>query len=154
MINWHQRVEDDLVLIPDFIEYYENELLAARKEIVFKGRIEINASDLSTIIELRFNQLQDIEAVLESLNIECRRLRFKHYKAYLTTYNGARALTDKQLEKFAYGEPEILDMEVIINKVALVRNKFLGIMKGLESKSWCISNITRLRAAGIEDATI
>ena len=35
------------------------------------------------IVEQRFNQLQEIEAILQYMNIELRRLRPKHFKKYL-----------------------------------------------------------------------
>jgi hypothetical protein len=45
-------------------------------------------------------------------------------------------------------------MEKIINEFALLRNKWLGITKGLDQKQWQITNITKLRVAGMEDARI
>jgi hypothetical protein len=45
-------------------------------------------------------------------------------------------------------------MEVLINEVALLRNRWLGIMKSLESKNFMLGHIVRLRAAGMEDITI
>jgi hypothetical protein len=45
-------------------------------------------------------------------------------------------------------------METIANEVALLRNRWLGILKGLESKNFMLGHIVRLRAAGMEDATL
>ena len=53
-----------------------------------------------------------------------------------------------------YQKDEVIDFETIINEVALLRNKWLGIMKGLESKNFMLGHITRLRTAGMEDASI
>jgi hypothetical protein len=36
----------------------------------------------------------------------------------------------------------------------LLRNKWLGIMKGLDSKQWMAGHIVRLRAAGMEDIQV
>ena len=38
--------------------------------------------------------------------------------------------------------------------VALIRNKYLGIMKGIEAKNFMLGRITKLRAAGLEDVTL
>ena len=38
------------------------------------------------VVEHRFNQLQEIEALLEHLNIELRRTRARHYKKFLEAY--------------------------------------------------------------------
>ena len=36
----------------------------------------------------------------------------------------------------------------------LLRNKYLGILKGLEAKQWQLGHITRLRTAGMEDVSL
>ncbi len=71
---------------------------------------------------------------------------------YLEAYN--RALTERTAEKYVDGEDEVIDFEVLINEVALLRNKWLGIMKGLDSKQWQLGHIVRLRTAGMEDVTV
>ena len=68
------------------------------------------------------------------------------------SYN--RALTSRDAEKYAEAEDEVIDMETIVNEVALMRNTWLGVMKGLESKNFMLGHITRLRTAGMEDASI
>ena len=138
--------------IPDFINYYENELRSAKFEISVKGKVEKNLADLPGLTEHRFNQLQEIEAVLNYLNIQLRKIRRKHFQKYLEGYN--RALTSRDAEKYVDGEEEVIDFETIINEVALIRNKYLGIMKGLESKNFMLGHITRLRTAGMEDVSL
>ena len=149
---WYNRVVADLSQIPAFIDYYENELNVARSEIKIQGNVERALSNLPGQTEYRFNQLQEIEAVLNYLNIQLRRIRQTHYKKYLEGY--ARALTSRDAEKYAEGENEVIDMETIINEVALVRNKWLGVMKGIEQKSFMLGHCIRLRVAGMEDLTL
>lgn len=149
---WYNKVVADLGNIPDFINYYENELVEAKYDCGVKGRLEKNISGLPGTTEHRFNQLQEIEAVLNYLNIQLRKIRTKHFKKYLENYN--RALTSRDAEKYVDGEDEVIDFETIINEVALVRNKWLGLMKGLESKNFMLGHVTRLRTAGMEDITI
>ena len=149
---WYSRVVSSLGSIPDFIAHYEHELDEARKEVGVYGNIEKNLAGLPGITERRFNQLQEIEAVLNYLNIQLRKIRKKHFQKYLEGY--ARALTSRDAEKYVDGEDEVIDFETIINEVALLRNKWLGIMKGLESKNFMLGHVTRLRTAGMEDASI
>lgn len=149
---WYNRVVADLSQIPAFIDFYENELNVARGEIKIQGNVERALSNLPGITEHRFNQLQEIEAVLNYLNIQLRKIRQKHYKKYLEAY--ARALTSRDAEKYAEAEDEVIDMETIINEVALVRNKWLGVMKGVESKNFMLGHVVRLRTAGMEDVVV
>ena len=114
--------------------------------------VEKNIAGLPGITEHRFNQLQEIEAVLNFMNIQLRKIRRKHFQKYLEAYN--RALTSRDAEKYVDGEDEVVDYEVLINEVALLRNKWLGIIKALDQKQWHLSNIVKLRVAGLEDATL
>ena len=149
---WYNKVVSDLGKIPDFINYYEQELNIAKSEIKIVGNVEKSLSNLPGITEQRFNQLQEIEAVLEFLNIQLRKIKHKHYKKYLEAY--ARALTSRDAEKYAEAVDEVIDMETIINEVALLRNTWLGIMKGIESKNFMLGHVVRLRTAGMEDVVV
>ena len=151
-MNWYTRITTNLADIPDFIAYYESELEQAKWDCRVGGKVEKNISNLPGITEQRFNQLQEIEAVLNYLNIQLRKLRRKYFQKYLEGYN--RALTSRDAEKYVDGEDEVIDFEVLINEVALLRNKWLGIMKGLDSKQWQLGHIVRLRTAGMEDITV
>jgi uncharacterized protein YfdQ (DUF2303 family) len=126
---WYSRVVADLSQIPDFISYYEIELADAKRDCRVGGVIEKNITALPGITEQRFNQLQEVEAVLNHLNIQLRKIRRKHFQKYLEGY--ARALTSRDAEKYVDGEDEVIDFETIINSVALLRNQFLGILKAL-----------------------
>lgn len=149
---WYNRVVTNLGEIPNFIDYYENELIFAKGEIKIQGNVERALSNLPGVTEQRFNQLQEIEAVLNFLNIQLRKIKQTHYKKYLEAY--ARALTSRDAEKYAEAEDEVIDMETIINEVALVRNKWLGVMKGIESKNFMLGHVVRLRTAGMEDVVV
>lgn len=151
-MNWYTRITTDLSVIPDFISHYENELNQAKNDVKIYGNVEKNIANLPGITEHRFNQLQEIEAVLNHLNIQLRKIRRKHFQNYLEKYN--RALTSRDAEKYVDGEDEVIVFETLINEVALMRNKWLGVMKGLEAKQWQMGHIVRLRTAGMEDITI
>jgi hypothetical protein len=146
---WYSKVVADLGNIPDFIAYYEHELDDAKRDVRLGGLVERSIKELPGITEHRFNQLQEIEAILNHLNIQLRKIRRKHFQKYLEGY--ARALTSRDAEKYVDGEDEVIDFETIINEVALLRNRWLGIMKGLDSKSWMSGHVVRLRTAGMED---
>jgi hypothetical protein len=151
-MTWYTKVSTDLAAIPDFIAHYDAELISAKNDVRVAGILEKNISALPGITEHRFNQLQEIEAVLNLLNIQLRKIRRRHFQKYLEAYN--RVLTSRDAEKYVDGEDEVIDFETIINEVALLRNKWLGIMKGLESKNFMLGHVTRLRTAGMEDASV
>jgi hypothetical protein len=149
---WYSQIIQDLGKLPDFISYYEDELVQAKIECSIRGKLERNVADLPGITERRFNQLQEIEAVLNYMNIQLRKIRRKHFQKYLESY--PRALSSRDAEKYVDGEDEVIDYETLINEVALIRNKWLGLIKGLESKNFMLGHVARLRTAGMEDISI
>ena len=151
-MTWYAKVTDDLDNIPDFITYYEKELAQAKKEVQLHGNLEKQISALPGISEHRFNQLQEIEAVLQFLEIEHRKTRRKYFKKYLEGYN--KALSSRDAEKYADGEEDVIAYELLINEVALLRNKYIGVMKGLETKNFMSGHIVKLRTAGMEDVVV
>jgi hypothetical protein len=151
-MNWYSKVSKDIAHLPDCIDYYYAQLDEARKEVKIYGVVEKASSSLPGIVEQRFNQLQEIEGILEYLNIELRRIRSKTFRKYLENYQ--RALSSRDVEKYVEGDVDVVDMEKIINEFALLRNQWLGIIKGLDIKQWQIGNIIKLRTAGMEDVQV
>jgi hypothetical protein len=149
---WYSKVSQDLSSLPDCLEYFYRELDDARAEVRIRGQIEKASSSLPGIVEHRFNQLQEIEAILEYLNISLRKTRSRIFKKYLENYQ--RALSSRDVEKYVDGEDDVVDMEKIINEFAMLRNQWLGIIKALDIKGFQINNIIKLRVAGLEDIVL
>ena len=152
MVNWYTEVSKDVEKIPNCIKHFNAELLQAKKECSIWGNLEKASASMPGVVEHRFNQLQEIEAILEYLNIEFKRLKSKTFRKFLENYN--RALSSRDADKYVDGESDVVDLAKIINDFALLRNQWLGITKGLDQKQWQITNIVKLRVAGMEDATI
>jgi hypothetical protein len=151
-MSWYSKVTTDLSNLPDFISHYESELISAKSDVKVYGNVEKNIAALPGVTEYRFNQLQEVEAVLRYLEIQLRKIRRKHFQKYLEKYN--RNLSSRDAEKYVDGEDEVIDYEVLINEVALLRNKWTGIIKALESKNFMLGHVVRLRTAGMEDISI
>lgn len=149
MSGWLTSIRNDISNIVDAITYYEKQISDAKIELSLKGSIEKHTRDMPGIVEYRFYQLQEIEAILEYLNIELRKIRSNHFKKFLEHYN--RQLSSRDAEKYVDGVDEVVDMQHLINEFALIRNRMQGIIKSLDQKSFSINNIVKLRAAGLDD---
>ena len=151
-MTWYTKIVQDIGNIPDFISFYEEELKEARKDVAIHGIVEKSIRNLPGITELRYGQLQEIEAVLNYMNIQLKRIRQKYFRKYLEGYN--KQLSSRDADKYVDGEDDVINYETLMNEVALMRNKWLGILKGLDVKQWNLGHIVRLRAAGMEDISI
>jgi len=151
-MTWYAKVSKDIAHLPSCLDHFYNELEDARKEVKIHGNVEKASASLPGIVEHRFNQLQEMEAILEYLNIELRRIRSKAFRKYLENYQ--RALSSRDREKYVEGEADVVDMEKIINEFAMLRNQWLGIIKALDQKQWQLTNIIKLRVAGLDDISL
>lgn len=151
-MTWYSKIVSDIGNLPDFIEYYTYELQEAKRDVAIHGNVEKNIAALPGITEHRFNQLQEIEAVLRFMEIQLRKTRRKHFQKYMEAY--ARVLTSRDAEKYVDGEGEVCDYEALINEVSLVRNKFMGMIKGLESKNFMLGHLVKLKCSGMEDFNV
>ena len=151
-MGWYSKISRDISELPNAIAFFNSELSEARIECKLTGNVERAAASMPGIVEHRFNQLQEIEAILNYMNIELRRLRSSYFKKYLENYQ--RALSSRDVEKYVDGEADVVDYEKIINEFALIRNQWLGVLKALDQKQWQITNVVKLRVAGMEDATL
>ena len=152
MAGWYNKVSDNLSNIIDCIDYYEGELAEAKNECYIKGNVERNSAALPGVTEHRFNQLQEIEAILEHINIQLRKTRSKVFRNFLESYN--RTLTSRDADKYVDGDDDVVNLTSLANQFSLLRNQYLGIMKGLDTKQWQIGHIVKLRTAGMEDISL
>ena len=95
-MGYYSEVARDINKIPTAIKFFEDELIEARSEVKLKGNVERAAAEMTGIVEHRFNQLQEIEAILNYLNIELRRLRSSFFFFFLEKYQ--RAVSSRAVE--------------------------------------------------------
>ena len=151
-MNWYTIVSKNVSQIPDCIKYFDSELKLAKKECSIWGNLEKASASMPGVVEHRFNQLQEVEAILEFLNTEMRKLRSQTFRKFLENYN--KALSSRDADKFVDGEQNVVDLQYLINDFSLVRNKYIGVIKALEAKQFQINNVVKLRAAGLEDISL
>lgn len=146
---WYNRIITNLDEIPNCVNYYEKELEKARRTIPIHGMVGKQIAELPGLTEQYFTQLQEIEAILNYMNIQLRKIKQIHFKAYLEGYG--RALTSRDAEKYSEAESDVVDYECLLNEIALIRNKYLSVIKAYESKNFMLGHLVRLKTAGMED---
>lgn len=149
----YNKVISDITKLPEVIGYFEQEIENAKVETSIKGRsLERLQAELPGIVEHRFMQLQEIEAILEYMNIKTRETRSTVFKKFLEAYQ--KSLSSRDAERYADGDSDYVNMAILTNEVALLRNKYLALHKGLEQKAWMMGHITKLKCAGLDDAKV
>ncbi len=154
MRNWLEEVQANYdtagldPLMVEFKDYFNSEYLIAKEEVKISDYVSKEARRMPAITEERYYQFQIIQGVLEYLEIKYNQLRSKEFRRFIERYN--RDITSRDAEKFIDSEDSVIDQAIKINEVKNLRNKFVSITKGLETKHFQISNITRLAAEGLD----
>lgn len=142
-----------LAMIAEACERYEEQLPDALAELEHPQgkRIETVASRLAGISAQNYSRLQDLEIMLQhTTDFEDRTIKQKmqYYKEHYQ-----RDLSDRLAEKYADFHEDVMVIRKIRFYVASIRNQYLAVSKGLEVMHFQISNVTKLRAVGLDDAT-
>ena len=152
MRNFFQEIKSDISVIKDFLEFYNKEYEEAVKETIIGGNVVEQTQMLPQQMTLRFSQLQEIEAVLHHVEIlrdeqvaQCWIKYTEHYKKLLTT---------GEKKNYVMGEQTVIQFEKLVNEIAFLRNKFISLTKGFDCKNFALSNIIKLKVAGVDDWNI
>ena len=155
-MGWHERIvsSSDLSPVLDAISYFETQYDEACVEAAaLRGlRLHEVQTRLPGIVGYRYAQQSELDDIIDYLEIRELALLGQKRRHYLEHYN--RALSERMVERFAEAEDDVIAMKELRNRVAAVRNRFVALSRQHEYLHFQLSNITRLRCAGIEDATL
>lgn len=150
-MKWYREVSNDLSKLPDALEFYDNQYEKGRKFLSMGNEaITAKSSKMPGFVDQYYCYLQELEALLEFLTVDLKRVKSIEFRKYLENYQ--KVLSSRDCEKYVDGEPSVISATLLVNECAMVRNKFLSIHKGLDQMSWMIGHITRLKCAGLDDA--
>lgn len=135
--------------IVDAIVYYEDQVEAAKEDVKITGLYQSQSAKLPGFMEYRFSQLQEVEAILEYIVLQKDRAHNLAFKKYLEGYH--KSLSSRDADKYASADKDVYELAILINQITLIRNKFLAITKGLEAKHFQLTNLVKLKVAGMED---
>lgn len=152
MSEYLKLIKENATNIQPVLEHFEEEYIKAKEEIKIKGKLQRCISELPSLYEIRFSQLQELESILEFFDIKMKGIRSSLYQKIMN--NSQRALTSNDIKQYIDGDKNIMDLQLIINDIALIRNKFISLTKGFESKNWQLNNLVKLQCAGLDNIEI
>lgn len=135
--------------IVDAVVYFEEELEKAKEDVKIRGSFQKLSAELPGIMEYRFSQLQEVEAILQYITLKKERAHAIAFKKYLEGYQ--RSLTSKDADRYASADKDVYELALLVNQISLIRNQYLSITKGLEFKHFQLTNLVKLKVAGMED---
>jgi hypothetical protein len=154
MLRWIQRIarsNDPLGLMPEAIEFFAQELEEGRKVLKMDGqKIVSKLQAMPAEIEYHFRLSQEAEQILKFLERMEEKKIVEKMEWLASHYH--RAMSDANMRKLAEQQPEVIDIYLIRCEVAMIRNDYLALFKGLETQSFKLKDIVEIHKAMLEDA--
>lgn len=98
MTNYLKLIKENANNVPTVLSYFEEEYEKAREEVKIKGNLQRCISELSSLYEMRFAQLQELEAIMEFFDIKLKGIRSSLYQKLMN--NSQRALTSNDIKQY------------------------------------------------------
>lgn len=152
MTDWMTEIRINSDRVDDFITEYEKHYLEAKEDIKLDGNLITLSKKMPSIIEIRYSQFEDINTIMALLEHMLAQARSKHFVKYNEHY--AKALSSRDIQQYIDGEADVFEIVEKLTKVTRLRNKFAGVSKALEAKQFQISNIVKLKVAGLDNIDI
>lgn len=154
MHKWYRRItqagSNEFAVLGQALTFFDEEYDNVSAYLDTSGRITSTSQKIGGWMAYTYGLLQELEAILEWANIRHTRALAAARKHFLESY--PRQLTDSQSKAYAEADTDVVNWKELINDIALIRNRYIGLTKGLEALHFQLTNISRLHAAGLEDA--
>lgn len=153
-MSWYQKIVSDTDNLEPLVEamaYFEEQFQDGLKDMDVSGkRLWEMSKKLPGLMAYRYGQYKELEAIGNVLELKIRKQTKNAMEDIMTHYN--RAMSERTAEKWAEADDIVVTYKMLKIEVELLMKKFEGLTKGIEQMHFQMSNLVKMRDAGIEDA--
>jgi hypothetical protein len=153
-MSWYQKIvadPDNLEPLVGAMEYFEEQYQDGLNDMNVSGkRLWDMSKKLPGLMAYRYGQYKELEAIGHFLDLKIRKHTKSAMEDIMTHYN--RAMSERTAEKWAEADEVVVTFKMLKIEVDLLMRKFEGLTKGIEQMHFQMSNLVKMRDAGIEDA--
>ena len=149
---WFNAVINDINKVADAIIYFDRESKEAVKEAKLEGSVQKHASQLPGILAYRYELFYEIDAIVKYLETLLEKERAIVIRKFMEGYN--REMKLQEAKAWSDADEDVVSMSTLVYEASLIRNRYSGIIKSLDTKGYQINNIVKLNTAGIEDLSV
>jgi hypothetical protein len=143
----------DLTNVLNYLEKYEKALSEAPSLFELEGKklehINRTLPGYLARYDEMYNELKVLEEFLEKKK---EIIMSPLWKKYNEKYS--RQLSQRDIQAYIAGEPEIVSITELILEVKLLKEQFSSVVKALEQMGWSLKNIVELRIHELQDAIL
>lgn len=138
--------------LPEIFERFQQHVSNAEPLFDLDGaRLETRIRNLPNHQVFYSHRAAEMKQVVKWLENYRAKLEARFTKNYA---QGPRALAAREAATFINGEKEIVELNQLIIEATLLHQQLDDIVEGFKQMGWCLSNITKLRVAELQDAVI
>lgn len=154
-MNVLDKISQDISLLPDIIEEYEN--LIDEEEVAKKLQIRGKALETANTEQASWQfyfetRKAEIHSIVKWLEGKLAAVRGKYFKTYTEHYS--RELSDRQKDKYIDNEKDVLDQLEVYLQVKELYEKYEAVCNAFKSRGFALRNITEIRIRSLEDTII
>ena len=157
-MRWIDRIladQDNMTVYAECMAHFEAEYAKSVKELGdltrTSSRVVSAAGKLPMLTTIHYANQKELEIINRFIEERIKYLKGKHHKKYREHYQRAN-LTATDIDRYIDAEDDVWELKRLQHRFAAVMQQYSSIMAGLEKLHFQITNISRLRAAGVEDA--
>lgn len=152
--RWYREIQKDFAQIADAIVWFEEELEDSTKCLNIDGYLEVSNQEHPGWVAYYDAIHSDLELIMEFLKRMENRLRAKRLKEWADDPPSNVSFKPTDLKTLLEDEPDISELVDLGAEIKYLHKHFSAILTGLDQKSYSLSNITKLRAAGMEEVEL
>ena len=134
------------------MEYYDKQYEEFLPSFKLSGSIVELSVRIPGLLEHCRSCISDVNAVYRFIETLYDSAKAAAYKKYNESYN--KGLSETAKNQYASNEKGVVDIKIKLTDIKLVQNKLEGIADGLETMNYMLSNVVKLKVAGIDMAEI
>jgi len=155
--GWFRRISNDPdnpVLLVNMIQWYEKQLeeMYVEAKIKVVGSIEQAAGELPGILAYRLSQYNDVRSIHKLYEIKLDQTKAQLHRKYSEHYQ--RDLKVTEIKQYVDGEDDVVAMKILLNQIDHLAEQYNACIRAYEMKNFQLSNITKLRVAGMADSIL
>jgi hypothetical protein len=144
---------DGNINLPKIMQRYETALNDVKKNLAIKGKKLEHANSEQPGWQSYYDERRiELHTLVKYFEAQVNRIRGKLFRDYTETYS--RELTDRGKDKYIDKESSYLNIYEVYLEVKELHDQYARVVDAFRSRGFALNNITKIRVAALEDATI
>jgi hypothetical protein len=152
--RWFRKVSADMGLLPDALAYYLAELDDGHKELEIKGNLMRQNMDQAGLVAYYDGMHSDLDGMLWVVERNLKRVRGEVLRDYVENSPTHQKLNVTELKVIMEADTRVMEANELVDEVKYVYKQYGSLMKAFEQRGFDLSNVVKLRLAGMEEVDV